>query len=97
MVNLHGLRRVGKTSLLNCLEQKLPLLNKEETRGLKYLPVYIDCFRLSDQENWNVKKVLRFISDIITYRVQDQFPSVDLKWLTGLILWRPSASLSTGL
>ena len=87
-ISLYGLRRIGKTSLLYRLENELPDLGKEalptgdKTPKLEYVPVYIDCFSLRAQEQWDEEGVLRFIADVIRYEVQDRVPMANSIWPT---------------
>lgn len=85
-INLYGLRRTGKTSLLLQLEQKLNALPKEgtvngDTSALIYVPVYIDLFDLDPAESWDEKRVLVVIANAILFELQERemdFPSMGL-------------------
>jgi hypothetical protein len=95
-INLYGLRRIGKTSLLYHLEKDLPDLGKktsptgneapteDDEVTLGFVPVYIDCFSLRAREQWNEEGVLRFIANVIRYEVQDRFPIANPIWPTDL-------------
>ncbi|MBC8263527.1 MAG: hypothetical protein H8E47_05320 [Anaerolineales bacterium] len=70
------------------LENELPDLGKEasiardKTPKFEYVPVYIDCFSLRAQEQWNEEGVLHFIANVIRYEVQDRFPMANPIWPT---------------
>ena len=65
LINLYGLRRIGKTSLINHFQHQ---------NSSKIFPIYIDCSILNILSPYNKDEILRTLFDHIIYKeIQKQY------------------------
>jgi len=79
-INLYGLRRIGKTSLLYQLQNELPNLHKvhRDIGKLRLVPVYINCLDLDANKDWNKKGVCHFIARNVRYVLQERLKELPI-------------------